>query len=63
MNALQATEKIRELSERADALARVRYYLGDDRDWSDEVYTLGELQTEIVRERDELADKLRAVNL
>ncbi len=63
MNAIQAMEKLRKLSEKADALARVNHYIRDDRDWADDVYALTDLQAEIERERDALADKLRTVQI
>jgi len=63
MNALEATQKLRQLQSQAGALARVTYYLNDNTDFFDDVDVLSDLQREIEGKRDELADKLRTVDV
>lgn len=63
MNALQAGERLAKLQERADALARVSYYLSGDMDWQDEVSILKELEEYAVSECRQLTEKLQAVQL
>ncbi len=63
MNGLEIAERIQDLSRKASALCVICEYMSDDRDFSDEVYILGELQAEIEREQTELEAKLRSVNI
>lgn len=63
MNALQASNRLDKLHRRASALARVAHYLGDEREWDDDVAELEEMQHHIDREIKHLTEKLVAVEL
>lgn len=63
MNAMEAIGRVEKLRNRINALTRVIDYLDDDRDFTDEIDVLKELQRYAESEYSNLADKLRSVTL
>lgn len=63
MNALEAFAELNKLTERVNAIHRIRAYLKDDPAFEEEVYVIGALQDELEYEMDKIADKLRTVKL
>jgi len=63
MNALQAAERLRKLHRRIEALDRVSHYLGDEREFSDDIDELLEMKKNLEIEARSLTDRLSEVRL